>query len=88
MFFAEQTELVSSQGLSANVAAWRGIWFYMFDLRPAGLSLEWFIAYSDADSDKRLEMEASFVKSSANARRGWNATRRDIIEQFVKQLTV
>ena len=49
-------------------------------------TLEWFDEYLRACPTKRLEMETAFVHSAANAGRGWNSTRQDILEQFTAQL--
>ena len=63
-----------------------GIWFLAYDKTPAGLPYEWFDMFSKANYDERLELEATLVNSNLNIGRGWNATRRDIIEQFVAYL--
>ena len=61
--------------------------FAMFDASSPGLSAEWLKAYNDADCEGRDKMELDFAMSPANAGRGWNATRLDLIEQFVKMCT-
>lgn len=68
-----------------NVAA-NGVVFFIFDKTTSGFPTEWYDEYCDASPTKRLEMETAFVQSATNAGRGWNSTRRDVLEQFVAQL--
>ena len=63
-----------------------GVQCFLFDKTPPGFTTEWYLEYYDASPTKRLEMETAFVQSAANAGRGWNSTRRDVLEQFVAQL--
>jgi hypothetical protein len=63
------------------------VWADSFQFRffDAHGSKEWFDEYYDAHAT-RLEMETAFAQSKENAGRGWNSTRRDVLQQIVTQL--
>ena len=60
--------------------------FTIWDTKSPGFTDEWLDEYLKCDRSMRLEMETAFVNSEANAGRGWNATRQDIIHALVAQL--
>ena len=63
-------------------------YFFLRDRTPHGFTRtrEWYDEHDLASPTKRLEMETALIQSAANAGRGWNSTRRDVLEQFVAQL--
>lgn len=63
-----------------------GLWFLAYDKTPAGLPYEWFDTFSKANFYEQLNLETTIVNMYLESGRGWNATRQDIIEQFVAYL--
>ena len=63
-----------------------GVEVYADDKIARGFTTEWHEEYCSASSMQRVQMKTAFVKSPANAGRGWNSTRRDVLDKLVAQL--
>jgi len=61
--------------------------FAIHDLESvAGLTRDWLRKRKDGDDAERFKMETAYANSEANAGRGWNNTREDIIDSVLEQL--
>lgn len=71
----------------SHLSVWAdGVEVYVDDKIAPGFTTEWHEEYCSASSMQRVHMETAFVQSPANAGRGWNSTRRDVLEKLVAQL--
>ena len=59
--------------------------FCIFDTTAPDFSFKWWLEHCEGPTPC-LEMETAFIQSAANAGRGWNSTRRDVLQHIVAQL--
>ena len=66
------------------------IFFQFVDRVTSTCTSEWWQKYADfyrdKNVDKCIEMEMAYANSEANKGRGWNNTRKDIIDTVLEQL--
>jgi hypothetical protein len=53
---------------------------------PPHMTIQWKDDYYLARPSERSEMETALVEKEVNAGRGWNETRKWVIDQFVAQV--
>lgn len=66
------------------------IFFQFVDRVTSTCTSEWWQKYADFSRDKNMdkciEMQMAYANSEANKGRGWNNTRKDIIDSVLEQL--
>ena len=84
--YVDPTELMFEGESSSFLQVWAdGVELKISD-KTADFPFEWCDEYCDACDTKCIEMETAVVQSATNAGRGWNSTRRDVLEKFMAQL--
>ena len=63
-----------------------GIRFHVFEKETGGVSWETQEKYEQADDTERRQMDKIIADLAAKTGRGWNGTRRDVLDAFLSQL--